>query len=299
MEPSSSSSSSLECRPLSEEEKDEKEEKSGEKSEPNSERRDKSERQKKKSKKSGGNEIDGCAHYRRRCRIVAPCCGEVCWCRHCHTEKTQHELDRKAIKEVICSKCHKRQPRGRHCTSCDVLFGEYYCGICNFWDDEGNTKKVFHCDDCGICRIGGRENYFHCQKCGCCYPMEIRDNHKCVANAMQQDCPICLHDLFQSTTQVTILQCGHTIHQSCLAEMRKSFSGLQNLRCPICSLSLDDFGEIWKELDLQVSNTPMPEEYSKIMVKIICCDCQKFSEVAFHVIGHKCTECSSYNTRRA
>ena len=26
----------------------------------------------------------GCEHYRRRCKLVAPCCGEVFWCRHCH-----------------------------------------------------------------------------------------------------------------------------------------------------------------------------------------------------------------------
>ena len=31
-------------------------------------------------------------HYRRRCRMVAPCCGEVFWCRHCHNElKTADE----------------------------------------------------------------------------------------------------------------------------------------------------------------------------------------------------------------
>jgi hypothetical protein len=29
----------------------------------------------------------GCVHYRRRCRLVAPCCGEVFTCRHCHNEK--------------------------------------------------------------------------------------------------------------------------------------------------------------------------------------------------------------------
>lgn len=29
----------------------------------------------------------GCAHYRRRCKLVAPCCGEVFWCRHCHNEE--------------------------------------------------------------------------------------------------------------------------------------------------------------------------------------------------------------------
>ena len=24
--------------------------------------------------------MHGCAHYRRRCRLVAPCCGEAFWC---------------------------------------------------------------------------------------------------------------------------------------------------------------------------------------------------------------------------
>lgn len=249
------------------------------------------------SKEARKNE-DGCVHYRRRCRIVTPCCGEVCWCRHCHAEKRQHELDRMAIKEVVCSHCHKRQVRASNCVSCDVLFGNYYCGTCNFWDDDGHEKKVFHCDECGICRVGGRENFFHCQTCGCCYPTELQDNHKCVTNALRQDCPVCMHDLFQSTTQVTILQCGHTIHQACLAEMQKNYSGLLNLRCPICSSSLQDYREIWRELDLQVARTPMPEAYSQVMVKIICCDCQAFSEVPFHVIGHKCTDCNSYNTRR-
>ena len=36
-------------------------------------------------------------HYRRRCRMVAPCCGEVFWCRHCHNEvKTANEWVRPA-----------------------------------------------------------------------------------------------------------------------------------------------------------------------------------------------------------
>lgn len=28
----------------------------------------------------------GCQHYRRRCRIRAPCCNEIFDCRHCHNE---------------------------------------------------------------------------------------------------------------------------------------------------------------------------------------------------------------------
>ncbi|KAJ0083781.1 hypothetical protein Patl1_30568 [Pistacia atlantica] len=36
----------------------------------------------------------GCSHYRRRCKIRAPCCGEVFDCRHCHNEaKNSLEID--------------------------------------------------------------------------------------------------------------------------------------------------------------------------------------------------------------
>ncbi|CAL5407955.1 unnamed protein product [Camellia sinensis] len=28
----------------------------------------------------------GCSHYRRRCKIRAPCCDEIFDCRHCHNE---------------------------------------------------------------------------------------------------------------------------------------------------------------------------------------------------------------------
>lgn len=37
-----------------------------------------------------------------------------------------------------------------------------------FFDDDV-SKQQFHCDDCGICRVGGRQNFFHCATCGCCY----------------------------------------------------------------------------------------------------------------------------------
>ena len=46
----------------------------------------------------------GCAHYRRRCRLVAPCCGEVFTCRHCHNEKrTASEWVRAAGHPPHCS----------------------------------------------------------------------------------------------------------------------------------------------------------------------------------------------------
>lgn len=47
----------------------------------------------------------GCKHYRRRCKLVAPCCGEVFWCRHCHNEV-------KAANEWVSS---RRQPHASAC----------------------------------------------------------------------------------------------------------------------------------------------------------------------------------------
>ena len=41
----------------------------------------------------------------------------------------------------------------------------------------------------------------------------------------------------------------------------------------------------------------MPEDLN-YNVKIYCNDCGKNSETKFHIVGHKCQECGSYNTRR-
>ena len=159
----------------------------------------------------------GCTHYRRRCKLVAPCCGEVFWCRHCHNEKMQasewvrkpdpfrllsedltrhislcsnsqiqishgysgmqdpakrHELSRKDVKEVVCAICDLKQPISDFCSGCQTSFGAWACLKCNFFDDD-LSKKQFHCDLCGICRVGGRENFFHCEKCGCCYSQSL------------------------------------------------------------------------------------------------------------------------------
>jgi hypothetical protein len=47
-----------------------------------------------------------------------------------------------------------------------------------------------------------------------------------------------------------------------------------------------------------VAGTAMPEEYRNMVVSVLCNDCHARSEVRFHVVGHKCGGCGSYNTRR-
>lgn len=244
----------------------------------------------------------GCVHYRRRCRIRAPCCNEIYDCRHCHNEaknsidtamQDRHELPRHEVENVICSLCNVEQKVGRLCIHCGVRMGEYFCAKCKFWDDD-NTKEQYHCDGCGICRTGGHQNFFHCERCGCCYAKMLKDRHPCVERAMHHNCPVCFEFLFESTKDISVMPCGHTIHLDCLREMQLHFQ----FACPVCSKSICDMSRVWEKLDEEVAATPMPELYQNKMVWILCNDCGASSEVQFHVVARKCLSCKSYNTRQ-
>ncbi|KAL3680301.1 hypothetical protein R1sor_023257 [Riccia sorocarpa] len=244
----------------------------------------------------------GCTHYRRRCRIRAPCCGEVFDCRHCHNEakntnerdpKKRHDLPRHAVQSVICSLCNTEQEVRQKCINCGVKMGEYFCDKCKFFDDE-TKKEQYHCDSCGICRIGGRDKFFHCEKCGCCYSIVLEQGHPCVEKSMHHNCPVCFEYLFDSMKDITVMPCGHTMHLECLKEMQKH----SQYSCPMCLKSVCDMSKMWERLDQEVAATPMPEAYLNKMVWILCNDCGITSQVMFHVLAHKCIHCSSYNTRQ-
>ncbi|RID73648.1 hypothetical protein BRARA_B00784 [Brassica rapa] len=242
----------------------------------------------------------GCEHYRRRCQIRAPCCNEVFPCRHCHNETTstlrniydRHELVRQDVKHVICSVCDTEQPVAQVCSNCGVNMGAYFCNICKFYDDN-TEKEQFHCDDCGICRVGGRENFFHCKKCGSCYGIGLRNNHRCVEDSMRHHCPICYEYLFDSLKETTVMKCGHTMHCDCYHEMLKR----DKFCCPICSRSVIDMSKTWQRMDEEVEAISMPSDYRDKKVWILCNDCNDTTQVYFHIIGQKCGHCRSYNTR--
>ncbi|XP_013683525.2 E3 ubiquitin-protein ligase MIEL1-like isoform X8 [Brassica napus] len=230
----------------------------------------------------------GCEHYRRRCQIRAPCCNEVFPCRHCHNETTstlrnifdRHELVRQDVKHVICSVCDTEQP----------VFDSNHCSFLSCFKTE---KEQFHCDDCGICRVGGRENFFHCKKCGSCYGIGLRNNHRCVEDSMRHHCPICYEYLFDSLKETTVMKCGHTMHCDCYHEMLKR----DKFCCPICSRSVIDMSKTWQRMDEEVEAISMPSDYRDKKVWILCNDCNDTTQVYFHIIGQKCGHCRSYNTR--
>ncbi|CAG5088531.1 Similar to RZFP34: Probable E3 ubiquitin-protein ligase RZFP34 (Oryza sativa subsp. japonica) [Cotesia congregata] len=104
----------------------------------------------------------GCDHYKRKSKFVTPCCNKVYTCRFCHDEQEAHTVNRKEVTELICVLCDTRQPVQATCQNCHCRFGKYTCLECNLFDDE--DKNQYHCDGCGICRVGGRDRFFHCAK---------------------------------------------------------------------------------------------------------------------------------------
>ncbi|XP_028403667.1 RING finger and CHY zinc finger domain-containing protein 1-like [Dendronephthya gigantea] len=237
-----------------------------------------------------GEEI--CEHYVRKCGLVSPCCNKVYPCRLCHDKKESHKLIRTDVKFIECLQCGCKQKVSPKCKNCLIIFGKYYCGICRLFDDR--EKGQFHCDGCGICRVGGRDNYFHCDKCDLCLRKSILDSHKCLEKSSRNNCAICLEDIHTSTIAAQVPKCGHLIHSTCFSDLLQS----GGYTCPTCNVSLVDMSSSWRRLDSTIEQTPMPQEYANIDVRILCRDCHKHSIVKFHIIALKCGECGSYNTSR-
>ncbi|KAF5272922.1 hypothetical protein FQR65_LT04851 [Abscondita terminalis] len=170
----------------------------------------------------------GCKHYKRHCRLLAPCCNNAYSCHICHDENENHTVNRFTIVNHLCTNCNEVQPVNKFCWKCEIKFGEYACVVCYMFDD--NTKGQFHCLSCGICRIGGAQNYFHCKTCNMCLALRLADNHKCVENCGYGNCPQCAEFLHTTRTELHVPKCGHLIHKSCYEQLLNQ----QNDCCLVC-----------------------------------------------------------------
>lgn len=172
-------------------------------------------------------DFHGCPHYQRKCKFITLCCSRIYTCRFCHDLKEKHPLDRKSIKQVVCTNCYHVQPPQKQCQKCAQVFGSYSCLECNLFDD---LKGQFHCVGCGICRTGGAGNFFHCNTCDLCLPNELLNNHKCIENASRCNCSLCLEDLHTSRDPCRIPACGHLVHSTCYDTLKQR--GQNN--CTLC-----------------------------------------------------------------
>eukprot|EP01135_Chromosphaera_perkinsii_P010929 Nk52_evm13s2284 gene=Nk52_evmTU13s2284 len=241
-------------------------------------------------------DVLGCPHYQRSCLLEASCCGSDCWtpCRLCHDSQVpEHNFDRYKVARVKCMRCGEIQVPGKRCTSakCRKPFANYFCDVCKLYDDTPG-KSIFHCDECGLCRVGERKNYRHCHRCCACIAISNWASHKCVENALKDQCPICFDEMFQSTIEVMFLRCGHACHAPCLEELVK-----HDYRCPVCSKSIaEDTSAINSSIDRYLRDTSMPKEYENKKNVIFCSDCELRSVAKFHYVYHKCLHCGGYNT---
>jgi len=269
-----------------------------------------------------------CNHYDRKCSIISPCCGVTFGCRLCHDEcpilpppnygvinnhnqvkqsrcsslpsnftgipePENHTIDRFNIREIICRNCYTRQTSKRNeCINCHVQFGEYHCRTCNLWMSE--EEKPYHCDACGFCRVGGRENFRHCYSCGVCVDIQSYHNHNCSIGKFMSCCPVCQENLFTSRDATHVMPCGHTIHWHC-------FQGLMNFdsRCPVCKKtteSAESMASAWKAIASSITMQPLPPDMAQV-VNISCNDCGEYHcGRSWHFLGTQCPNCSSFNT---
>jgi len=224
----------------------------------------------------------GCEHYTRDCKLRHPITGELYTCRLCceeirethlhgyndhHDNSTLPQLDRYAVKEVLCMKCGSLQPASQSCVNseCDSYntntihssssssssnsnssssrsqkpFAKYYCSICHLYDDS-DKHPIYHCPYCNVCRKGHGLgiDFRHCMRCNACISIDEYAQHVCIPQRLQANCPICHDSMFQSTEPLRGMKCGHVMHLSCFNQY-VSRGILGKLKCPLCKSSFD------------------------------------------------------------
>ena len=225
--------------------------------------------------------------------MKAECCGKYFTCRICHNEENSHEMNRFATKTMKCMYCFTIQNIGKTCIACEMDLGEYYCEICKFHDStEG--KEIYHCNECGICRLGRREQFFHCKNCRACINVDLKDNHGCVEGKVNHNCPVCLEFLFSSRKETFFPACAHPIHFHCLETVYNI-----DFLCPTCNKSMNN--EYIPQISANrkgemINDNPMPKIFADTKVEIYCQACDFTDIVPYHYFGHKCPKCDSYFT---
>ncbi|KAM0349800.1 hypothetical protein ACHAPU_003634 [Fusarium lateritium] len=234
----------------------------------------------------------GCQHYERNVKLQCFTCKKWYTCRFCHDANEDHNLVRTETRNMLCMICVTPQKASDMCINCGEESAHYYCNICHLWENR-QSKPIYHCNDCGICRrgMGLGKDFFHCKTCRACISTSIEGSHKCIERSTDCDCPICGEYLFTSPRPVVFMPCGHSIHKKCYEQHMKV-----SYKCPICNKSLTNMESQFRNLDVAIQTQPMPPEFRDTTAVILCNDCSGKSTVGYHWLGLKCSICRSYNT---
>ncbi|KAI5359717.1 Putative Zinc finger, RING-type, Zinc finger, CHY-type, Zinc finger, RING/FYVE/PHD-type [Septoria linicola] len=272
----------------------------------------------------------GCMHYKRNVKVQCFDCQRWFPCRHCHDQSKDlpfpHALNRQKTQNMLCMICQTPQAASQECVNCGNYAAWYYCSKCKLWDNDTN-KRIYHCDDCGICRVGEGlgKDFVHCKRCNVCISISTSAAHPCIERATEGNCPLCLMRMFEAKVPVVSLPCGHYMHGDCYKDLMAV-----TYRCPVCSKSAVNMELQWRKLDEEIAIQPMPEDedlegllsqgegaeqqpeqvadtndatYASPprrprTVWIGCNDCGARTWTPFHWLGLKCQRCDSYNTNQ-
>ena len=234
----------------------------------------------------------GCRHYKRNVKMQCSTCRRWYTCRLCHDDAEDHPLPRAETKNMLCMLCNTPQAASQTCKMCGNQAACYYCAMCKLWNNDPE-RAIYHCDDCGICRLGQGlgKDFFHCKTCVVCMSIAAESTHRCIEQSTKCDCPICGEYLFTSSKTVVFMRCGHAIHDNCFQQLCRS-----SYKCPICSKSITNMESQFRNLDRHIATQPMPEEYRGTKAYVYCNDCTLKGMTDFHWLGIKCAMCESYNT---
>jgi RING finger and CHY zinc finger domain-containing protein 1 len=156
------------------------------------------------------------------------------------------------------------------------------------------SKKPFHCVQCGFCRVGGADSFRHCDECCMCISRSVYNTHQCFKDKYKNNCPVCREDMFSSRQSPQDLPCGHAIHAHCFRKL----AGF-DYRCPICKktvVSQQSMAAAWEARARDIAEHPMPAELQRV-VDIMCNDCEnKSHRRQWHFLGIQCPRCNSFNT---
>lgn len=106
----------------------------------------------------------GCEHYKRNVKSECSTCSRWYTCRFCHDKAEDHAMIAKDTKNMLCMFCGAAQKVGEACVSCGETAAMYFCLICKLWNNDAD-RSIYHCPDCGICRVGRGlgKDFFHCK----------------------------------------------------------------------------------------------------------------------------------------
>lgn len=234
---------------------------------------------------------NGCKHYKRLCKIIAPCCKKSYHCQVCHDENEKHKVKNDLIKEIICNLCNSKQKISNSCINCKIMFGLYFCKQCVLWCN--NNTDIFHCKVCKFCRVGKENLYYHCETCNACIESRLKNIHKHVENTLKSDCPICAEYLFTSRKDSILLRCGHSMHTECY-----SFYTERSMQCPICMKSMGTMEAYNRRVEKMIKCIEeINRKKGSWTCEVSCYDCGCDSNTNYKYLFNRCPTCESYNTR--